>query len=238
MGGSEASVHGNRPQILPPVAQPAVPWLLPFHPASRRRLPCRPIIGRAPFATSRHIVILMQENRSFDHYFGSLRGVRGFGDPRAVQLSTGQSVWHQPDGKDGYVLPFHPPAPDMGLQFLEDLAHDWNTTQHAWNKGPSRCLGPHQGSYHHGAPHAQRYPIPLRPGRRLHRVRRLPLFAAWPPPDPNRYHMWTGWVGNDGLGGGPVVNKPTKQAMAGPPTPSCLKRPESHGSSTRTWALA
>ncbi|MBX6360876.1 MAG: phospholipase C, phosphocholine-specific, partial [Acidobacterium ailaaui] len=26
-----------------------------------------------------HIVILMQENRSFDHYFGTLRGVRGFG---------------------------------------------------------------------------------------------------------------------------------------------------------------
>jgi len=27
-----------------------------------------------------HIVILMQENRSFDHYFGTLSGVRGFGD--------------------------------------------------------------------------------------------------------------------------------------------------------------
>jgi phospholipase C len=25
-------------------------------------------------------MILMQENRSFDHYFGSLSGVRGFGD--------------------------------------------------------------------------------------------------------------------------------------------------------------
>jgi phospholipase C len=31
-----------------------------------------------------HIVILMQENRSFDHYFGTMKGVRGFGDPRAV----------------------------------------------------------------------------------------------------------------------------------------------------------
>lgn len=28
-----------------------------------------------------HIVVLMQENRSFDHYFGALKGVRGFGDP-------------------------------------------------------------------------------------------------------------------------------------------------------------
>ena len=38
-----------------------------------------------------HIVILMQENRSFDHYFGTLRGVRGFGDPRAVQAAVGRA---------------------------------------------------------------------------------------------------------------------------------------------------
>jgi len=44
-----------------------------------------------------HAVFMMQENRSFDHYFGALRGVRGFGDPRAVKLPTGKSVWHQPD---------------------------------------------------------------------------------------------------------------------------------------------
>ena len=43
-----------------------------------------------------HVVILMQENRSFDHYLGALRGVRGFGDPHPVQLPSGKSVWHQP----------------------------------------------------------------------------------------------------------------------------------------------
>src|SRR5205823_4965737 len=53
-----------------------------------------------------HIVVLMQENRSFDHYFGMLRGVRGFGDPRTVALPGGHSVWQQPSGS-GYVLPFH-----------------------------------------------------------------------------------------------------------------------------------
>ena len=46
-----------------------------------------------------HIVLLMQENRSFDHYFGTLRGVRGFGDPRPVKLPSGKSVWHQPNGQ-------------------------------------------------------------------------------------------------------------------------------------------
>src|SRR5664279_1573665 len=47
-----------------------------------------------------HIVILMQENRSFDHYFGTLRGVRGYGDPRAVALPSGDPVWYQPKGTD------------------------------------------------------------------------------------------------------------------------------------------
>ena len=46
-----------------------------------------------------HIVILMQENRSFDHYFGTMRGVRGFGDPAPGQCCpAGRSVWHQSDG--------------------------------------------------------------------------------------------------------------------------------------------
>jgi len=82
-----------------------------------------------------HVVILMQENRSFDHYFGTLKGVRGFGDPRAVTLPSGNSVWHQPNGTAGNVLPFHPPAANLGLQFLQDLAHDWTSTHAAWNDG-------------------------------------------------------------------------------------------------------
>lgn len=44
----------------------------------------------------RHVVVLMQENRSFDHYFGTLRGVRGFGDRNAVELPTGRPVFAQP----------------------------------------------------------------------------------------------------------------------------------------------
>src|SRR3979409_1917395 len=59
-----------------------------------------------------HIVILMQENRSFDHYFGTMRGVRGFADPHAVKLPSGAPVWHQPNGT-GAVAPFHPDAPDL-----------------------------------------------------------------------------------------------------------------------------
>ena len=33
-----------------------------------------------------HVVLLMQENRSFDHYYGTLRGVRGYGDRDPAQM--------------------------------------------------------------------------------------------------------------------------------------------------------
>ncbi len=67
-----------------------------------------------------HIVILMQENRSFDHYFGALRGVRGFGDPRAVTLPSGKPVWYQPHG-DGHLLPYRPEGANLGSAFLKAL---------------------------------------------------------------------------------------------------------------------
>jgi len=60
-----------------------------------------------------HIVFLMQENRSFDHYFGTLRGVRGFADPRVMKMPNGKAVWHQPNGS-GELLPFRPDVVDLG----------------------------------------------------------------------------------------------------------------------------
>jgi phospholipase C len=152
-----------------------------------------------------HIVILMQENRSFDHYFGSLRGVRGFGDPRPVNLSTGHSVWYQPNGNDAYVLPFHPTAPDMGLQFLEDLAHDWTSTHGAWNQGNYdqwvANKGPTTMAY------LTRADIPFHYALAdAFTVCDAYHCSVLGPTDPNRYYMWTGWVGNDGAGGGPVID--------------------------------
>ena len=53
-----------------------------------------------------HVVILMQENRSFDHYFGTLHGVRGFGDRFTVPLPDGRTVWQQSNG-ERIVQPYH-----------------------------------------------------------------------------------------------------------------------------------
>jgi phospholipase C len=152
-----------------------------------------------------HIVFMMQENRSFDHYFGSLRGVRGFGDPRAVTLPSGNPVWYQPNGGNSYVLPFHPGAPNLGLQFLQDLAHDWTTTHAAWNEGNNDQWVPQKGTT--TMAHLTRSDIPyhyaLADAFTVCDAYHCSLLG---PTDPNRYHMWTGWVGNDGKNGGPVID--------------------------------
>jgi phospholipase C len=41
-----------------------------------------------------HVVLFMQENRAFDHYFGTMAGVRGFADPN-VHYNNNRSVFHQ-----------------------------------------------------------------------------------------------------------------------------------------------
>src|SRR6204780_1759138 len=68
-------------------------------------------IEPAPGSTyldAEHIVILMQENRSFDHTFGTLRGVRGFNDPRAIRLGDGNSVFVETDGAGKLYAPWRP----------------------------------------------------------------------------------------------------------------------------------
>ncbi|RFU46519.1 phosphocholine-specific phospholipase C [Paraburkholderia sp. DHOC27] len=155
-----------------------------------------------------HIIILMQENRSFDHYFGSLRGVRGFGDTRAITLPSGNPVWYQPltaIPDAGYVLPFRPNVSNLGLQFLQDLAHDWNTTHTAWNGGIYDQWVPAKGTT--TMAYMTREDIPfhyaLADAFTICDAYHCSIMA---PTDPNRYYMWTGWVGNDGSGGGPVID--------------------------------
>jgi len=70
-----------------------------------------------------HIVILMQENRPFDHQFGTLRGVRGFNDPRAVKINlplqsgtgtTPVSVFLQPAGAVNVAAGYGVPSSSVG----------------------------------------------------------------------------------------------------------------------------
>ena len=83
-----------------------------------------------------HFIIMMKENRSFDHYFGSLSGVRGFDDP-AAHKADGGSVFRQADTQtpDGYILPFHLDTLKTNAQRLHDLDHGWGPQHAAWNGG-------------------------------------------------------------------------------------------------------
>jgi phospholipase C len=154
----------------------------------------------------KHIVVFMQENRSFDNYFGSLRGVRGFGDTRSIPLTTGKSVFFQPaNNADGYVLPFRPDLPNLGLQFVQDLDHSWPGTHLAWNSGRYDQWVPVKGTT--TMFHLTRDDIPFH----YQLADAFTICDAYhcssmAPTDPNRYYMWAGWVGNDGSGGGPVID--------------------------------
>jgi len=89
--------------------------------------PARPGAGLAGID---HVVVLMQENRSFDHYFGTLAGVRGFSDPRAITLPSGLLVWYQPDGA-GHVLPYHFDICDTNALRV-GLDHSWKESEAQW----------------------------------------------------------------------------------------------------------
>ncbi|GAA4477657.1 phosphocholine-specific phospholipase C [Gluconacetobacter asukensis] len=99
----------------------------------RRALAIPPHRVTGTIADVAHVVILMQENRSFDHYFGCLNGVRGYGDPRAERLPDGSSVFAQPDGMGGRVLPFRLDTAHTSSACLASLDHSWKGTQAAWD---------------------------------------------------------------------------------------------------------
>jgi phospholipase C len=82
-----------------------------------------------------HVVILMQENRSFDHYFGTLHGVRGFGDKLPIPLPGGKSVWNQKDGTGKEMPPFHLDTRLTSAQRVPGTPHLMPDAQSAWAGG-------------------------------------------------------------------------------------------------------
>ncbi len=82
-----------------------------------------------------HVVILMQENRSFDHCYGTLQGVRGFNDPRAITLPDGNPVWLQTNDRGETYAPFRLNIHDTKATWTGCLPHAWQTQVDARNHG-------------------------------------------------------------------------------------------------------
>jgi len=87
------------------------------------------------YMDAEHVVILMQENRSFDHAFGSLRGVRGFRDPRAHRLPDGSPVWLQPSKEGKIVPPFRMDMDGTNVTWIGGTPHSWPDQVDARNGG-------------------------------------------------------------------------------------------------------
>jgi phospholipase C len=87
------------------------------------------------FLDAEHVVILMQENRSFDHCFGTLRGVRGFGDPRAITLPNQNPVWLQENAAGDTYAPFRLDIQRTNATWLGSLPHSWPDQNDAKNGG-------------------------------------------------------------------------------------------------------
>jgi len=149
-----------------------------------------------------HVVILMQENRAFDHYFGTLRGVRGFGDPRTPPLPDGRPVWFQPSPThaDGHVAPFRLDTRATRAQCLESLDHSWKGSQEKWKNHDAwiEAKGPMTMGYF--ARDDLPFYYALADAFTICDAYHCSIFG---PTNPNRLFLFTGTnglsVGNDGL---------------------------------------
>lgn len=79
----------------------------------------------------KHVVILTQQGRSFDHYFGALPGVRGLADPRPISLPNGEPVWKQPSGRN-FVAPFRLDTRRTSAETLDGPDQNWRGAHDRW----------------------------------------------------------------------------------------------------------
>ncbi len=183
-------------------------------PPNLRRVLAEGRPGPGSLKDIKHVVLLMQENRSFDHYFGTMAGVRGFADEKALKLPNGKSVLYQPDPKNpaGYLLPFHLDTRTTSAQHIPSTSHAWSVQHASWNGGKmDNWLPAHRKAEGDKAPYVMGYhtrdDIPFQ----------FALAEAFTlcdeyycsvmgPTWPNRLYWMTGTIDADGKRGGPVIN--------------------------------
>jgi phospholipase C len=172
----------------------------------------------------KHVVILMQENRSFDHYFGTLSGVRGFSDPAVPTQTVGGQRYpvfdqfgYQPGtgaGSTGFLQPFHllsdPPLEDG--ETTNDIDHSWPGQHQSWHGGAMDSFI----ASHLASDGATNGPVTMGYFTRQDLAFYYALADAFTicdhhfcsvlgPTDPNRLMAMSGTIDPAGTAGGPVV---------------------------------
>lgn len=92
-------------------------------------------LQRSSLEGIQHVVILSQENRAFDHYLGTLNGVRGYKDPHPLRKPDGTSVFAQNNSLNKPIWPFRLNNKTTDGQCKVDVTHSWESGLQAWNKG-------------------------------------------------------------------------------------------------------
>lgn len=190
-----------------------------FPPSIRRALALPASSATGTIEDVQHIVILMQENRSFDHYFGALGGVRGFDDRTTAPLRGGRSIWQQPDGQGGMVMPFPMPSSITNSQHVHSLPHGWIDGHAAWANGRYDNWVPAKGALTMG--HYTRNDLPyhyaLADAFTVCDAYHCSVPGAT---NPNRSFLMTGTLDPYGTGGGPMKDQPDEgpdfQPLHGP----------------------
>jgi phospholipase C len=160
-----------------------------------------------------HIVFLIQENRSFDSYFGTYRGVRGYGDSGALLQPDGRPIFQQPGynvpGYDGHLFPFRFDTVKSTGECTNDITHSWGPQHQAWNSGAMDGFV---------RTHVADDPVNGALTMGYYTRDDLPFYHALAdafticdsyhcsvigPTDPNRLYTVTGTLDPDGKGGGP-----------------------------------
>jgi phospholipase C len=167
-------------------------------------------VRRGSIMDVQHVVILMQENRSFDHYFGSLAGVRGFGDRFPIPSAAGgerTTIWtqHRPSAAPQQIAPYHlDTTGTFALMRAQGTPHTWPDAQAAWDEGrmshwpeakTERSMGyyrrddlPFQFALAEAFTICDAYHCALHTGT-----------------NSNRTFLWSGTNGPDGKQGGPAI---------------------------------
>lgn len=172
-----------------------------------------------------HVVILTQENRGFDHYFGSMAGVRGFGDRFPIPVADhpaakDRTVWIQGngpgEGRPPVIAPFHLNTRQTFAHMrVEGTPHLWPDAQAAWNEGRIDAWPAAKGE--HAMGHYQAQDIPFQ----FALADAFTLCDAYycsiqSGTNPNRLYIWTGTNDGDGKAGGPgITNSHDRFAQVG-----------------------
>ena len=187
-----------------PTSEPAAPLASAPTVAVTTTPATAPAAAAAPVAglnDIEHIVILFQENRSFDHYFGTRTGVAGF-----ASTAAGKNYRNPfPDHPDGYLLPYHTDSAVTSAQCGPDPAHTWEAQHGAWNNGANDGFATSMGA--HGLGYFNRADIPYYWSLADQFTLCDHSFCSViGPTNPNRHVAMTGTIDPQGLGGGPAID--------------------------------